>query len=72
MRSIVGSPGTALLMESWARWPLIVTTLGVPSTAIVISSPEWLGATRRTSTDAFLDLDTIVSIRAEEYIVPLE
>ena len=37
-----------------------------------LSSPEWLGDTRRASTDAFLDLDTIVSIRAEEYVVPLE
>jgi uncharacterized protein (TIGR02118 family) len=37
-----------------------------------LSSPEWLGDTRRKSTDAFLDLDTIVSIRAEEYIVPLD
>ena len=36
-----------------------------------LSSPEWLGDTRRASTDAFLDLDTIVSIRAEEYVVPL-
>jgi uncharacterized protein (TIGR02118 family) len=36
-----------------------------------LSSAEWLGDTRRTSTDAFLDLDTIVSFRAEEYIVPL-
>ena len=37
-----------------------------------LSSPEWLGDNRRTSTDAFLDLDTIVSIRADEYIVPLD
>ena len=37
-----------------------------------LSSPEWMGDTRRASTDAFLDLDTIVSIRAEEYIVPLQ
>jgi uncharacterized protein (TIGR02118 family) len=36
------------------------------------SSPEWLGNARRASTDAFLDLDSIVSIRAEEYIVPLQ
>lgn len=37
-----------------------------------LSSPEWLGDTRRASTDAFLDLESIVSIRAEEHIVPLE
>jgi uncharacterized protein (TIGR02118 family) len=37
-----------------------------------LSSPEWLGASRRASTDAFLDLDTIVSIRADEYVVPLD
>ena len=37
-----------------------------------LSDPAWLGDTRRASTDAFLDLDTIVSIRAEEYVVPLE
>jgi uncharacterized protein (TIGR02118 family) len=37
-----------------------------------LSSPEWLGASRRASTDSFLDLDAIVSIRADEFIVPLE
>ena len=37
-----------------------------------LSSPAWLGDTRRASTDDFLDLDTILSIRVEEYIVPLD
>lgn len=37
-----------------------------------LSSPDWLGDTRRSSTDEFLELDTIVSIRAEEYVVPLQ
>jgi uncharacterized protein (TIGR02118 family) len=43
-----------------------------PSAERALSSPEWLGAARRASTDSFLDLDTIVSIRADEYIVPLD
>ena len=37
-----------------------------------LSSPEWVGDARRASTDAFLDLETIISIRANEYVVPLQ
>src|SRR5512132_2284068 len=41
--SIVCSPGAGLLIESWAKLPLIVTRIGSPpSTVMVTCSPEWL------------------------------
>ena len=36
------SPGAGLLIESWARLPLMVTGVGSPSTVMVTCSPEWL------------------------------
>src|SRR5262245_50004273 len=46
--SIVCSPGVGLLSESWARSPLMVTGVGLPSTVMVTCSPEWLVSVRVT------------------------
>jgi len=35
-------------------------------------SPEWLSASRQSSSDHFLDLGSIISVRATEYVVPLD